>query len=163
MNSLKLISVSICLLFSINVLSQEIKTSEAYYNYELIPNGRIHNGIDTSYTVILIMDTVDVKRYSSVIIGDDQRTSEFSFNSGDSEELSRRTLSMEKIRMDMSDWLSSESWEVTALRSDGTKVLLKLRPLKDDIIPIVEPINPKTRNLTFSTEKPVVETAVQNR
>lgn len=157
MKTEKLIIISVLLLLNIKVNSQDIALKEAFYEYELTPMGEIADGIDTTYKVILIIDTLEIRNLISLDYEADNITTKIKVKDEDLAVDPKVKIKKDKYRLEMDVWSGRGEIVVIGERPDGAKVVMKDKGKKDMVEHEVSEEYPKKRKLIFFEGESVVE------
>lgn len=147
MKILRLIIISAALFVSIILTAQEADKTAVFYDYELVPTGRVLNGTDTLYNVVLVIDTTDAQVYSSIFLENSQVTRQVSVKASDFSSSSRIMIQRGKYHMNMDDWSDPRDLRVKAKKADGREVELKRRPQAEAVVHKVITLGQKRRDL----------------
>lgn len=158
MNLLKLMTISVCLAGSVNLMAQTNDSLDIYYDYELIPTGSVLNQTDTTYNVVIVIDSADVVLFEMITVEDNKEKKEIKYSSSSPSSNQKITKNKEKFKIDTNHWSGESSLKVKAKKSDGTEVLLKHISEKNKVKHEVKRIKPKTRDVTFNEDEPIIET-----
>ncbi len=117
----RLILLSIAILLSLNINGQRsLEADTSFFSFELIPSRNLTSSGDTANTVILVLDSADITKYSKIIMtGDFIR--EIKTNSTDLRSDSRIEQRANKYRINMQEWSCRDKWTVTGVKVDGSQ------------------------------------------
>lgn len=161
MKIIKLITLSVCLAISVNLMAQTIDAVDIYYDYELIPTGTVLNQTDTTYNVFIIIDSTDVVQFEQITIEDEMEKKDIKYSSKVPSSNEKITKDKEKFKIDTNQWSGQSSLKVKAKKKDGTIVSLKHISEKTKVKHKEVRIKPKTRDVTFFEGDPIIEEEIE--
>lgn len=168
MKILRLSTISVCLLVSVTLFSQDAITASdtrlttSFYDFEIIPTGRMLDG-DTLYQVVLEMDSTDVKKYESIFIENPYKTRELSLSAKELLSNSQIERSNGKYRLNMMEWSHLNEAHVIATKPDGTKIVLRPRPDPNAVVHKIKRQYPITRDLKIFDGEEIDEEEIQQQ
>jgi hypothetical protein len=153
----RLIILSVCLVVSLNVVSQETETTAKYYEYELVPTGKIYNTLDTAYKLILILDIIEMSRYVELQFETENYRNVLKVLPSDLETLPEVSLKQDKYHIEVGEVQGAEAFKVSGKNGDGDLFELQTRGKAKMHVHQVISDQSNRRNLTFFEGVPIVE------
>ncbi len=115
------------------VSAQETDNTTTLFDYELVSSSELKTGLDTMYTVIFSIDTLDLNKYTRVTVIGENKEKLFSVKQEDIVNDQRFILLGDKYIFNGGEWAGETQWLVKAKKQDGSEDILKSKKKLDKV------------------------------
>lgn len=157
MKLIKLIFISACFVAFMQMQAQEADTQEAYYTIEILPTSITEGDTATDFQVVVVMDTSDVDRYSSIVVESSKKRKELKVTKEERTDNPLIKAKKKNLYMDMEEWSELDELTVSGKKPDGSKVKLRKHPRGSEFTHTVVTLPSNSRDLKKHEGPEIVE------